>query len=147
MKIIKISQEKTFFNLDERRQLEKMKDEVYKKAIIEYYQKYAHQSHAIDVNILKMVKEFKDDDFIMSILYEDLYNGTKDKTFALTEQLQKIKLEEDRPNKIQKLLDFYVATHPDADGYEIATIGHDMRMKTIEEINAYIDKYATNWIK
>jgi len=147
MKIIKISQEKTFFNLDERRQLEKMKDEVYKKAIIEYYQKYAHQSHAIDVNILKMVKEFKDDDFIMSILYEDLYNRTKDRTLELTEQLQEIKLEKNRPKKVQKLLDFHRATHPDASGYEMGTISHDMGIATIEEINAYIDKYATNWIK
>ena len=77
MKIIKIAEEKTlktFFNLDERRKLEKMSDEVYKKAIVDYYNKYARQSYAIDANLLRIMKEFKDDDFVISLLYNDLEN-------------------------------------------------------------------------
>ena len=75
MKIIKIAEEKTlryFFDLDERRKLEKMDDQTYKKTIVEYYQKYAHQSYAIDAYLLNIMKEFKNDDFVISLLYNDL---------------------------------------------------------------------------
>jgi hypothetical protein len=149
MKIIRIahnqdSPEKPFYDLDERRHKEHMTDQEYKNALLEYYEKYAHQSDTIDDHIMKMMKEFKDNDFVMSVLYEDLYNKTK---LALTEQFQEIRLEKDKLKKIQKLMAFYRATHPNAKGIEVGSVGYYLKKETIEAINAYINKEAINWIK
>jgi hypothetical protein len=57
MKIIKISED----SLESRKQ-----------DIINYYSKNINQNPKLDIKILKMLEEFKDDDWEISILYEDL---------------------------------------------------------------------------
>jgi hypothetical protein len=45
-----------------------------KKSIVDYYKRFVNQSPELNNKILKMFEEFKDEDFIISILYKELYN-------------------------------------------------------------------------
>jgi len=63
------------------------------------------------------------------------------------DEIQKIKLEIDRPKKIKDLCDLYVKIHPNASGYEMNTLWNDIGQMSTEQINEYIDKYAANWGK
>ena len=46
--------------------------ETTKKAIVDYYNKYVNLSIELDRKILKMIEPFKEDDFLLSILYNKL---------------------------------------------------------------------------
>ena len=61
------------------------------------------------------------------------------------QKVDAIKAENDRPKKIQDLMDLYVETHPQASPYELNTLMGDIGQISTEEINRYIDKYVYSW--
>jgi len=63
------------------------------------------------------------------------------------QKVDAIKAENDRPKKIQDLMELYASIHPQASEYEFNTLMSDIGQISTEEINRYIDKYVYNWGK
>jgi len=59
--------------------------------------------------------------------------------------LDDIKKNNNRPEKIKQIIEFYVKKHSGCSEYEINTVWSDIGQKSLQEINQYLDKYATKW--
>ena len=121
-----------------------------KNNILKYYKEYANnpifsQGRLLNKQILQMMKEFKDDDFIMSILYDDLYKKIQESNKQLEKELEIIKQEQNRSKKIEQLIDFYKRAYTNVSKDELQQLHYDIRTMTSEEINNYINKYVTSW--
>jgi hypothetical protein len=95
--------------------------------------------------LLNMMEEFKDDDFVISVLYRNLYKKIQEYNKELEKELEQIKSEQDRPVKISKLINFYKRAYTNVGKDEIRQVQYDIGIMTIEEINNYIDKYVNSW--
>jgi hypothetical protein len=61
--------------------------------------------------------------------------------------LQKIKANNNRPEKIKQIMDLYVSMHPKASGYELNTLWADIGQMSMKDINQYVDKYVSKWTR
>ena len=95
--------------------------------------------------------DFIDEDSKSSPLIPD--DGYADGGSAYTnEEMDLIKIEEiknnnNRPEKIKQMMDLYVDMHPTASGYELNTLWDDIGQMSTEDINRYIDQYASIWTR
>jgi len=134
MKIIKISQELPQDTTDETR----------KQQIIDFYIKNINKNPSFHKTTLQLMKGFQDD-WEISVLYDNLYAKVKNWIVQLEKNLEIIKLETDRPKKTKDLLKFYQLAYPNATPEERTQVFLDIGIMTIEEINNYINNYVTNW--
>jgi hypothetical protein len=118
-----------------------------KKVVLKSYNEYAYKSYELNNKIFKMLKRFKNDDFIMSILYKKMYNKMGQENKDLMKIIEEIKIEKERSKKIHRILEFYSLTHENPSAYEMDIITKDLGQKNNGEINNYIDKYVVKWGK
>jgi len=62
-------------------------------------------------------------------------------------EIEKIKANPDRPERIQQIMRLYSSMHPKASGYEFNTLWNDIGQMSMGQLDEYIEKYVRKWTR